>query len=244
MDVVARLDAVVDDFCRRTAFFHEPLTPERARAFVKQHRLNTRQRNSVLKLSVATNCPDWDIRLKIIESCSQEIIADHEFGGGKAHWEILEELGLSIGMDIEEIRSAKPTATTQLCWLAWETLTRNRNWLEGLVANTCAERANVPGYGDGDFRRVGFSGVQREHWRRLFGLNDAQLVFWKLHEDADIEHSNLGWQTIAVRAESGGMADAVVDACRVNLLVWERYFNGIGEEGDRVAAEAKAEAVG
>ena len=33
-----------------------------------------------------------------------------------------------------------------------------------------------------------------------------------------------------------GMADAVVDACRINLLVWERYFNGIGEEGDRVAA--------
>ena len=53
---------VVDDFCRRTRFFKEPMTKGRARMFVLQHRLNTRQRNSVLKLKVATNCPDWDMR--------------------------------------------------------------------------------------------------------------------------------------------------------------------------------------
>lgn len=240
MDVIKRLDEVVDDFARRTRFFREPLTRERAFAFVRQHRLNTRQRNSVLKLSVATNCPDWDVRLKIIDACSQEIIADHEFGGGKAHWEILEDLGVSIGMDLADIRAAQPTQNTQLCWLAWETLTRNRHWLEGLVANTCAERANVPGYGDGEMKRVGFSGVQREMWRSLFNLTDRQLEFWKLHEDADIEHSNLGWQTIAERAERLGMADAAVEACRVNLMVWERYFNGIGEEGDRIASERQA----
>ena len=55
--VLARLDRVVDDFSRRTRYFHEDLTPGRARAFAMQHRLNTRQRNSVLKLKVATKCP-------------------------------------------------------------------------------------------------------------------------------------------------------------------------------------------
>ena len=112
--VIRHLDSVVDDFCRRTRFFKEPMTKGRARMFVLQHRLNTRQRNSVLKLKVATNCPDWDMRLRIIGACSEEIIADHEHGHGKPHWQILEELGTFIGMKRADIRAAKPIATTQI----------------------------------------------------------------------------------------------------------------------------------
>src|SRR3984885_2086096 len=113
--VVPRLDRAVDDFVRRCRFFHEPMTHGRAAMFVLQHRQNTRYRNSVLKLAVATNCPDWDTRMRIIASSSQEVIADHEFGHGKAHWEILTDLGLAIGMNREEIDNAKPTATTRIC---------------------------------------------------------------------------------------------------------------------------------
>jgi hypothetical protein len=32
------------------------------------------------------------------------------------------------------------------------------------------------------------------------------------------------------------MADAVVEACRINLIVWENYFNGIGDAADAVAS--------
>ena len=63
--VVARMDAVVNDFVGRCRYFHEPMTVGRARMFALQHRLNTRQRNSVLKLKVATNCSDWDTRIRI-----------------------------------------------------------------------------------------------------------------------------------------------------------------------------------
>ena len=77
------------------------MTPGRARNFVCQHRLNTRHRNSVTKLKVAANRPVWDVRLQIIEACSQEVIGDREHGGGRAHWEFLETLGAYIGMDLE-----------------------------------------------------------------------------------------------------------------------------------------------
>src|ERR1700722_12289726 len=173
--VVARLDRAVDDFVRRCRFFHEPMTHGRAAMFVLQHRQNTRQRNSVLKLRVATNCPDWDTRLSIIGACSEEVIADHEHGGGRPHWGILEELGLRIGLSKKEMRAAPLLVSTQLCWLAWEALMSNRHWLEGLVANTCAERANIPGYGDGLFRERGWFGVERKRWGRLFGLQDQEL---------------------------------------------------------------------
>ena len=96
--VLTRLDRVVDEFSANCRFFSEPMTKGRAKMFAMQHRLNTRQRNSVLKLRVATNTPDWDLRLRIIGACAEEIIADHEHGGGRPHWAILEDLGVLIGL--------------------------------------------------------------------------------------------------------------------------------------------------
>lgn len=232
-DIVSRIDEVVNDFMTRTKVLSEDVTPGRAKMFVKQHRLNTRYRNSVLKLRVATNTPIWELKLRIIGACAEEIIADHEHGGGKAHWEILEELGVRIGLSLEEIRAATPIPSTQLCWLAWESLMTNRHWLEGLVANTCAERMNLPGYGAGILREKGWSTVQRDLWKARFGLNDDEIQFFHMHSEADVAHSNLGWQSVAEHAKRLGMEDAVVEACRINLLVWERYFTGIAEAGDK-----------
>src|SRR5213079_2182325 len=113
MSVVSRMDQAVNAFVARCAWFHQPMTRGRARMFALQHRLNTRQRNSVLKLKVATNCPDWDTRIDIIGACSQEVIADHEHGGGRSHWQILEKLGTKIGLKLSEIRAAKPLPSTQ-----------------------------------------------------------------------------------------------------------------------------------
>ena len=48
--IIDRLDSVVDDFARRTRYFNEPITRGRATMFAMQHRLNSRHRNSVLKL--------------------------------------------------------------------------------------------------------------------------------------------------------------------------------------------------
>ena len=200
--------------------------------FVFQHRLNTRQRNSVLKLRVATNCPDWETRMNIIRASTQEVIADHEHGGGKAHWEILEGLGEHIGLKRKDIRAAAPLPTTQLAWSAWEGLMGNRHWLEGIVANTCAERVNVPGYGSGVMRKQGWFGLERQRWSKLFGLKGKQLDFFELHEKADIEHSDMGWAAVERFSKQLKMENEVVTACERNLQVWELYLNGIAAGGD------------
>jgi hypothetical protein len=107
------MDKVVDDFVNRGRWWHEPLNAGRAKMFALQHRLNTRQRNSVLKLKVATNCTDWDTRMNILKACSEEVIADHEHGGGRPHWAILEDLGVRIGLKRKELTEAKPLPSTQ-----------------------------------------------------------------------------------------------------------------------------------
>ena len=232
--VIARMDRVVNDFVARCRYFREPMTRGRAKMFVMQHRLNTRQRNSVLKLKVATNCTDWDTRIRIIQACSEEVIADHEHGGGRPHWQILEDLGVRIGLDRAAIRRARPLPSTRLCWAAWEGLMANRHWLEGIVANTCAERANIPGYGKGRIRKAGWFGLERHRWGRLFKLSDDELEFFELHEAADIAHSNQGWRAVERFAKQYHMEDAVVSACEQNLNVWEHYLDGIAAAGDQL----------
>jgi pyrroloquinoline quinone (PQQ) biosynthesis protein C len=237
MNVLARMDKAVNAFVERCRFFSEPMSEGRARMFAMQHRLNTRQRNSVLKLKVAANCSDWDTRMRIIQACSEEVIADHEHGGGRAHWQILEDLGVRIGLKRSELRGAKPLPSTKLAWAAWEGLMGNRHWLEGIVANTCAERVNVPGYGAGAFRKYGWFGLERRRWGKLFELGDEDLEFFELHTEADIEHSNTGWKAVEKFAKQYHMEEAVVEACERNLDVWEHYLNGIGAAGDALRAK-------
>jgi pyrroloquinoline quinone (PQQ) biosynthesis protein C len=238
MNVVARMDQVVNAFVARCRWFHEPMTKGRARMFALQHRLNTRQRNSVLKLKVATNCTDWETRLRIIRACSEEVIADHEHGGGRPHWRILEDLGVRIGLKRRALHDARPLPSTELAWAAWDGLMANKHWLEGIVANTCAERVNVPGYGKGAFRKHGWFGIERKRWKRLFKLEDEDLDFFELHTEADIEHSNTGWRAVEKFARQLHMEDAAVAACERNLYVWEHYLNGIAAAGDAHGAQA------
>jgi pyrroloquinoline quinone (PQQ) biosynthesis protein C len=231
-NVIERLDKEVDTFVRRCRTFNEDVSLGRAQMFILQHRQNTRFRNSVLKLRVATNCPVWDVKMGIIEACTEEIVADHKHGGGQPHWEIVENLGIALGLERDAIQNADLLPSTRMAWLAWEALMSNRHWLEGLIANTCAERINVPGYGEGVMRDKGWCGLERGRWGEAFGLADDQLGFFKLHAEADLEHSDLGWNTAARYAADLKMEDAVVEACRVNLMVWESYFNGILDGGD------------
>src|SRR5688572_10519831 len=119
MSVLRRMNRVVDAFVAGCRWFHEPLTRGRARMFALQHRLNTRPRTSVLKLKVATNCTDWDARMRVMGARSDVESADKEHGRGRAHWRILEDLGVRIGLKRSELGRARPLPSTELAWAAW-----------------------------------------------------------------------------------------------------------------------------
>ena len=230
--VIAGIDKVVDNFSKNNRMLNEPMTKGRAYTFVMQHRLNTRQRNSVLKLRVATNTPDWDVKMDILEACHEELISDAEHGDGRPHWKVLEDLGVDCGMRRAQIRNTKPLPSTRMCWRAWEGLMSNRHWLLGLMANTCAERANIPGYGKGGVKKKGWFGNENRRWGELFDLTPEQRLFFGMHSEADIKHSDLGWKTVAQHAAKLHMEDDVIDACEENLIVWDYYLNGIADAGD------------
>ena len=230
--VIAGIDKVVDNYCKNNRLLNEPLTKGRAYTFVMQHRLNTRQRNSVLKLRVATNTPVWDVKMDILEACHEELVSDVEHGDGRPHWKVLEDLGVDCGMKRAQIRNAKPLPSPRMCWRAWDGLMTNTHWLLGLMANTCAERSNIPGYGKGEVRKKGWFGNENRRWGQMFGLTEEQRLFFGMHSEADIKHSDLGWHTVAKHATKLRMEDEVIEACEENLIVWNHYLTGIAEAGD------------
>lgn len=234
------LDKTLDDFCNRVRYIHEPYNVGRAHMFAYQHRLNTRQRNSVLKLKVATNTPDWDVRMRILAACHEELVADVEFGGGLPHWLMLENVGVAAGMSRAKMRAAKPLPTTQLAWNAWMGVMANCHWLEGLLANVVSERTNLRGYGKGLFRQHGWLGIERVRWKKLFPqLTDADLKFFKIHNEADEIHSDLGWKQLGKSARELKMEDRLLELADQNLRIWEVYLNGIGDAGDELNKQLK-----
>ena len=94
--VIAGIDKAVENFSKQNRMLNEPMTKGRAYMFVMQHRLNTRQRNSVLKLRVATNTPVWDVKMDILEACVEELVSDVEHGDGRPHWKVLEDSGCRL----------------------------------------------------------------------------------------------------------------------------------------------------
>ncbi|MBT3793085.1 MAG: hypothetical protein HOF95_08715 [Rhodospirillales bacterium] len=227
------LDNILDNFCNRVRYINEPYNQGRAYMFCEQHRLNTRQRNSVLKLKVATNTPDWETRMRILGACTEELIADDEFGDGLPHWLMLENVGVKAGMSRAKLRNAKPLPTTQLAWNAWMGVMGNCHWLEGLLANVVSERTNLKGYGKGTFKNHGWLGIERLRWKKLFPhMTDADLKFFKIHNEADEIHSDLGWKNLAKHAKSLHMEDRLLELAEQNLAIWEVYLNGIGDAGD------------
>src|SRR5262249_2627021 len=80
--------------------------------------------------------------------------------------------------------------------------------------------------------------LERQRWGRLFGLAGEQLDFFELHEAADIEHSDLGWQAVARFAARYGMEEAAGKGCEINLRGGELYLTGIAQARAREGARA------
>ena len=143
---------------RRTRYFKGEMTVGRAYTYVKQHRLNTRQRNSVLKLRVATNCPDWDTKLEIIKAYARDHCRQRIWPRQAA----LADPRRPRGRDrhARARKSAPPSRCSRrgFAGALGSGVMSQTHWLEGIVANTCAERANVPGYGEGMLRERGWCG--------------------------------------------------------------------------------------
>lgn len=166
--------------------------------------------------NVVGNCPIVAVRRAVVrENLYEEEALPEE---AHSHYEILVRLGLALGLDRAAIDHATPLPTTVTAMLAWETLTKNRRWEEGLAAKAALERHGFP-----DLRRRRLA-----LWKQHLGLADTALEFFSMHITADEFHGDLATRILAQYLEPGDLP-RVLQAVAQSLQAYQIFYWGLGD---------------
>lgn len=92
-------------------------------------------------------------------------------------------------MTAEEVLNVEPLPSTRATLYAWAWIAREKSWLEGLASNTITEWAN-------DDRLLqdvggGLSSRMAKRWMDDLGFSWEQMPNFKVHSQADEEHSDM-----------------------------------------------------
>ena len=226
-EFAAVIDKIVADCNDRllwVPYSKDKLTKQAAQVLIEQWSSFTRHSRQCWAFVVG-NCPIVEVRKFIVA----ENLYEEEAQEGHSHFEILARMGMSLGLTREEIVNAKPLPTTVVTMRAWEALTKNRTWYEGLAAKLVLERTNAPQCGN-------FSHHQDEHWRRQLGLSREDTEFWWMHDAVDQIHGDGSLELLERYLTSDAERQAALRAAEESMMAWQVYFDGFYYEGIRRSA--------
>lgn len=194
----------------------EDITKPMAIEFIKQFGLFPRHSRQCWA-NVVGNCPVLEVRRFVVT----ENLWEEEANEATSHYQLLVDMGIALGMTEDEITNAEPIASTQTAFLAWETLTRNQFWIEGLAAKGSLEALNQRDTGD-------ISGVSAKYWTENLGLSMEDVAFWTVHSELDQDHAHETLETIGKYATEQDLDRAYVSA-RKSHAAWIVLMNGIAD---------------
>ncbi len=197
----------------------EQLTPEAAKNFVKQFGLFTRHSRQCWA-NVVGNTPVLEVRRFVVE----ENLWEEEANAETAHYTLMVRMGKALGLSEDDVDNAVPLPTTQVAFLAWETLTKNRRWLEGLAAKMTLERLNQKDLGN-------LSAVEAGRWTRQLNLSEADVEFWTLHAEVDQIHGDGTLDLILQHATSSEQLEECLAAAEASLAAFKIFLDGIAASG-------------
>ena len=226
----AAIDKIVADYNDRlewVSFSKDRLTKEAARVLIEQWSSFTRHSRQCWAYVVG-NCPHVEVRKFIVT----ENLYEEEALEGHSHFEILVRMGIALGLTREQIEFAKPLPSTVVALRAWETLTKNRTWYEGLAAKSVLERTNNPHCGN-------FSHHQAERWMRHLKLSKEDTEFWWMHDSVDQVHGDGSLALLEKYLKTDEEKQAAQRAAEESMMAWQIYFDGFYYEGLRKSVEGK-----
>jgi pyrroloquinoline quinone (PQQ) biosynthesis protein C len=216
------IDKIVADYNNSlewVSFSKDRLTKEAAQVLIQQWSSFTRHSRQCWAYVVG-NCPHVEVRKFIVT----ENLYEEEAVEGHSHFEILVRMGIALGLTREEIEKGKPLPTTVVAMRAWEALTKNRTWYEGLAAKLVLERTNDPNCGN-------FSHNEAERWLRQLGLSKADTEFWWMHDSVDQIHGDGSLKLLESYLTSHAEKQAALRAAEESMMAWRVYFDGFYYEG-------------
>jgi len=165
-----------------------------------------------------SRCPDRAERVKLAESVYEEETG--RISGTKPHPDLFLDFCAGIGLRAEEVVTTPPLPSTAALIHWFDYATKLLSFLEGVAAINLAAEGQV----------VGAFGPFAQALRRHYGLSDAEVAFWDVHEIADADHSAVGDHIVVRNAQSDEAQAAVRRAVRTSLSLWVQFFDGMDRE--------------
>ena len=218
------LDEMVREFLRTCRYLNEPLTRERARVWLLQHDIRVKHFNSRLKPRVASKCPHWDVRLRILKTCMEEVIDDPTIG--RPHTQLIKEVGQAIGIPTAEFDANRELPPTTIGLHIFENIATNGSWLEGWILGALGERIFV-GTGKGsELEKYGLCGLEEQRYQQVLGCSKDDVFFFTYHRKADAEHTADAWAAVARYAREERLEDRVLAAAGTSIWVHRLLWDG------------------
>lgn len=219
---VYRLDKIVADCqlnLKWVTYSKDRLAVNGARVLVQQWGIFTRHSRRCWAYVVG-NCPHVEIRKFVVT----ENLYEEEALEGHSHFDLMVRMGIALGLGREEVELAQPLPTTVVALHAWETLTKNRTWYEGVAAKAVLEMTNKPECGR-------FSAIEGERWMRQLNLSREDVEFWLLHDEVDQVHGSGSIRLLEKYLKSDAESEACIRAAEESMMAWRIYLDGIYEAG-------------
>src|SRR5256712_12397439 len=167
-------------------YFSVRMTKPRAQLMITQLGLFIRHRRDCWA-NVSSNCPEMSVKQKILQHEYGEVIKDEYTEHG--HLELIVRQGKALGLTAEQVMNVAPLPSTMATLYAWAWMTREKSWLEGLASLTITEWAN-------DDRLLhdlggGLSSRMAKRWMEDLGFGWDDMPNFKVHSQADEEHSDM-----------------------------------------------------
>ena len=210
-------------------YFAVKMTKPRAQLMLTQLGLYIRHRRDCWS-HVSGNCPEMAVKQKILEHEYGEVIKDQysDFG----HLDLIVRQGKSIGLTPHDILQAEPIPTTFATLYAWAWMTRGKSWIEGLAALTVTEWTNddrlLADQGGGHSTRMG------KRWMEDLGLGWDKLHNFKVHREADEEHSDMFLPFLATFA-TGDKEALALQAVKESLDLFAIFRGGVAEAMEQLS---------
>ena len=209
-------------------YFSVKMNQLRAQLMISQLGLFIRHRRECWA-HVSANCPLMAVKQKILQHEFGEVIKDEYSDYGHLH--LIVQQANKIGMTAEEVLRTRPIATTLATLYAWDWITREKTWLEGLSSLTVTEWTNddrlLGDIGGGHSTRMG------RRWMKDMGIPWRDMPNFVAHSQADEEHSDMFLPFLSEYA-TGAKEQMALNAVKESLDLFALYRDGVARAMEKI----------
>ncbi|MCZ6626110.1 MAG: iron-containing redox enzyme family protein [Deltaproteobacteria bacterium] len=219
-DLQATLDRMVNEQFETPEFkrfLSVPLTMERARFFVLQNALYTKNRRDCWGY-IQGSAP-LDVKALVWKHESDELINDPRCNTD--HFSLCVKQGEVLGLTPEDFETAQLPPMARACFYAWIHIATRNHWLTAFTSSQMLERRNNGQIvkGGGLSLRVG------KKFEKELGIELKKMVSLDVHAVADTEHSDMMAEVYLRYATTPEAQNAVLQGARESMAI-DRAYRG------------------